>query len=216
MRSRYLPVTTFSECEALDGLRHSGYGPLYQDSFVGRHTPVLQYVDIYKEHTEEEMNVKKCLLPPQQNLSQKTKQHRQTTTDMKNNMKTTSKAQQGANNYSNNRNTNKNMTVTTNKESESSEEEENPPNIIQADTSAGRSITPVKHWYRWVWNEHSKKGKWSYICYCCQGTPVLKDQISTGKKHGIQLGLHVNLRILVLALQCHREGCTGVVGGSPR
>ena len=32
------------------------------------------------------------------------------------------------------------MTVTTNEESKSSEEEDNPPNIIQADTSAGRSL----------------------------------------------------------------------------
>ena len=39
---------------------------------LGRCAPVLQYVEIYEEDTKQEMNKKKCLLPRQENLSQKT------------------------------------------------------------------------------------------------------------------------------------------------
>ena len=86
------------------------------------------------------MNEKKCLLPRQENLSQKNKQHRQTTTDMNSNMKMTSKAKQNDINYGNNRNMNKNTPVPNNEESESSEDEDDTPNIIQANMSAGQSL----------------------------------------------------------------------------
>ena len=42
MSTKDLPVTTFSECEALNGLRHSGYGPLHQDSSGPREVRIVK------------------------------------------------------------------------------------------------------------------------------------------------------------------------------
>ena len=86
------------------------------------------------------MNEKKCLLPRQENLSQKNKQHRQTTTDMSISTRHAAKAPRVAKNYGNNGNRIENTPVANNEEIESSEDEDDTPNIIQADTSAGQSL----------------------------------------------------------------------------
>ena len=78
------------------------------------------------------------MLPPEQNLAhknQKTQKH--TTTNISISNRHAAKAPQGTKNYGNNENGIKNTPVPNKEESESTEDEDNPPNIIQADTSAG-------------------------------------------------------------------------------
>ena len=88
-----------------------------------------------------------------------------------------------------------------NEESEINGMEENPPTIIQTDTSESCSLTSSIGGINEFGMISAKKGNETTFCI------VVKEQLfqkikfqKIGNKHGIQLGSHVNLWILMVAL----------------